>query len=139
MKCDTPQEINQNVEDKQGNEDDKLLEGLASLPYLERLTCFIRGSTRHSVTGGVTVVDFRPLYSVTIHHLQRQLAEEIQKLTNADLTTPQLDRIRETLHKYSTAISATPQRLGTCTLTIMQLTLCGISSSSTRTDGTHTL
>ncbi|KAH7020516.1 hypothetical protein EDB80DRAFT_882552 [Ilyonectria destructans] len=96
--------MNRDEEDIRQNQEDELLEGLASLPYLERLTSFIRGSTRHCVTGGVTVVDFRPLYSVTIHHLQRQLAEEIQKIGDAELTTQQLEEIRETLHKYTHAL-----------------------------------
>lgn len=97
--------MTRNEEEFQRDREDELFEGLASLPYFERLTRFIRGSTRHSVAGGVTVVDFRPLYSVTIHHLQRQLAEEIQKLTGADLTAQQLDKIRDTLHKYSKNVS----------------------------------
>jgi len=82
-------------------ERDKLLEGLSSLPYHERLTRFLRGSTRHWVTGGVNVVDFRPLYSVTLHHLQRQMAQEIHDLTNNEVTDQQLVRIRDILHHYS--------------------------------------
>src|ERR1700761_9439107 len=87
-----------------GDDDcDSLLEGLALLPYHERITRFIRGSTRHWVHGGVTVVDFRPLYSATIHHFHRQLAEEIQKTTTDTVTDTQLNQIREILHKYSKA------------------------------------
>ncbi|RYP04079.1 hypothetical protein DL765_010312 [Monosporascus sp. GIB2] len=56
---------------------DRLLKGLGSLPYHERLTRFLRGSVKHWVKGGVTVIDFRPFYTVTIHQLQRQLAEQI--------------------------------------------------------------
>ncbi|KAJ4115388.1 hypothetical protein NW768_011240 [Fusarium equiseti] len=85
-------------------ERDKLLEGLSSLPYHERLTRFLRGSTRHWVTAGVNVVDFRPLYSVTIHHLQRQMAEEIHDLTNNEVTDQQLVRIRDILHHYTNAL-----------------------------------
>ena len=77
---------------------DNLLDALALLPYFERLTRFIRDSTRHLVAGGVTVVNFRPLYMVTVHGLQRQLAEEIQKIEKADVAGLQLDDIRETLH-----------------------------------------
>jgi hypothetical protein len=83
-------------------ERDEALEGLACLPYLERLSCFVRGSTKHWVTGGVSVLDFRPLFSVTIHHLQRQLAEAIQEIDKTDLTTERLDEIGVTVHKYST-------------------------------------
>jgi hypothetical protein len=82
-------------------ERDNLLDGLASLPYYERLTRFIRGSTKHLVAGGVTVIDFRPLYTVTIHHFQRQLAEEIQKIENVEVTSQQLEDIGVTLHNYS--------------------------------------
>lgn len=93
------------MEPKQNNDEveerDDLLDGLALLPYHERLTRFVRGSTRHLVAGGVTVVDFRPLYAVTVHHLQRQLAEEIQKINKVDVTAQQLADIRETLQKYS--------------------------------------
>ncbi|PMD59899.1 uncharacterized protein K444DRAFT_612963 [Hyaloscypha bicolor E] len=92
----------QNLE--RDEERDNLLDGLALLPYFERLTHFIRGSTRHLVAGGVTVVDFRPLYTVIVHHLQRQLAEEIQKIEKADITGQQLEDIRGTLHKYTDAL-----------------------------------
>ncbi|KAM5341705.1 hypothetical protein ACJ41O_014736 [Fusarium nematophilum] len=83
---------------------DAVLEGLASLPYHERLTRFLRGSTRHWVTGGVNIVDFRPLYSVTIHHLQRQLAQEIHQIAEDDVTDEQLERIRQTIKKYTDAL-----------------------------------
>ena len=86
------------------DERDNLLDGLASLPYYERLTRFIRGSTKHLVAGGITVVDFRPLYTVSIHHFQRQLAQEIQKIENFEVTDSQLEDIRETLHNYSKLI-----------------------------------
>lgn len=92
----------QNLE--RDEERDNLLDGLALLPYFERLTHFIRGSTRHLVAGRVTVVDFRPLYTVIVHHLQRQLAEEIQKIEKADVTGQQLEDIRGTLHKYSKTV-----------------------------------
>ena len=82
-------------------EEDNVLEGLAALPYHERLTRFIRGSTKHWVSGGVTIVDFRPLYAVTIHHLQCQLATELAKIEQDIVTDAQLERIRDILHKYS--------------------------------------
>lgn len=82
---------------------DEQLEGLASLPYHTRISHFVRGSTRHWVTGDITVVDFRPLYAVTVHELQRRLAEEIQKVGTKDVTDQQLEYIRDTLHKYSKA------------------------------------
>ena len=90
-----------NQNNEKDEERDNLLDGLALLPYFERLTRFIRGSTRHLVAGGVTVVDFRPLYTVTLHDLQHQLAEKIQKIEKADVAGQQLEDIRETLHKYS--------------------------------------
>ena len=65
---------------------------------------FARGSTRHWVAGGITVVDFRPLYTIAIHSLQRQLASEIQKIETEDVTDNQLERIRETLHRYTDAL-----------------------------------
>lgn len=89
------QDTHEQVED--GNE----LEGLAVLPYHERLTRFIRGSTKHWVSGGVTIVDFRPLYAVTIHHLQYQLATELAKIEKDMVTGAQLESIRDILHKYS--------------------------------------
>jgi hypothetical protein len=48
---------------------DEELEGLAAFQYHTRLTQFIRGATRHWVKGSTTVIDFRPLYAITIHHL----------------------------------------------------------------------
>jgi hypothetical protein len=93
--------MNSNQNNEEDEERDNLLDGLALLPYYERLTRFIRGSTRHLVADGVTVVDFRPLYTVTVHHLQRQLAEEIQKIDKEDITGKHLEDIRETLHNYS--------------------------------------
>lgn len=78
------------------------LEGLSVLPYLERVTHFIRGSTRHRVPGGVTVVDFRPLYAVTIHHIQSWLARCIADVEKEEITEQQLERIRELLRQYST-------------------------------------
>ncbi|KAH7305852.1 hypothetical protein B0I35DRAFT_443385 [Stachybotrys elegans] len=85
-------------------ERDKALDGLASLPYLERLSCFIRGSTKHWVAGGVSVLDFRPLFSVTIHHLQRQLAEAIQEIDKTDLSNERLCEIGNTVHRYTNAL-----------------------------------
>ncbi|KAF2728102.1 hypothetical protein EJ04DRAFT_556965 [Polyplosphaeria fusca] len=66
------------------------LNGLAKLPYHERITRFLRGAARHWVAGGISVVDFRPLYSVTLHDLQRQLAGEIQKIEGESVTDDQL-------------------------------------------------
>ena len=83
------------------NERDKELEGLASLGYLERLTHFARGSTRHRVKDSITVVDFRPLYAITVHHLQKQLAQEIHLLTKEEITDLQLTRIEELVKRYS--------------------------------------
>ncbi|KAI0855224.1 hypothetical protein F4860DRAFT_521896 [Xylaria cubensis] len=81
-------------------EEDSVLEGLALLPYHERLTKFIRGSTKHWVADGVTIVDFRPLYAVTIHHLQHRLAAELAKVEKTVATDEQLESIRDILHKY---------------------------------------
>lgn len=78
-----------------------ILDGLASLSYLERLTKFIRGSTKHWVIGGVTVIDLRPLYAVTVHNLQRHLAEEIHKVDCDNITEQQLEKIGDLLNKYS--------------------------------------
>lgn len=85
-------------------ERDKELDGLASLPYYERITEFARNSTRHWVKGCNTVIDFRPLYAVTIHHLQRQLAQEIQVFSTTHMTDEQLGRIRALLKQYSNKI-----------------------------------
>lgn len=82
-------------------ERDKELDGLASLPYHERITEFARNSTRHWVKDCNTVTDFRPLYVVTVHHLQRQLAQEIQSFLAIDLTNEKLEQIRVLLKQYS--------------------------------------
>ena len=47
-------------------ERDKVLDGLGCLSYNERVAQFIRGSTRHSIKNDTTVVDFRPLYAVSM-------------------------------------------------------------------------
>ncbi|GAW23366.1 hypothetical protein ANO14919_129240 [Xylariales sp. No.14919] len=86
------------------NEEENVLEGLASLPYHERLTKFIRGSSKHWVAGGVTIIDFRPLYTVTIHHLQHRLATELATIEKAIATDEQLEIVRDTLHKYTDAL-----------------------------------
>lgn len=80
---------------------DEQLEGLAALPYHTRMSHFVRGSTRHRVAGDITVLDFRPLYTVAVHDLQRRLATEIQKIGKSDVTDQQLEDIGDTLHKYS--------------------------------------
>ena len=77
------------------------LKHLKSLEYFERMTHFIRGSTRH-VSRGITVLDFRPLYAVTIYHIQRQLAKEISIISRGHVTDDQLETIRQLLEKYST-------------------------------------
>jgi hypothetical protein len=82
-------------------ERDKELDGLASLPYHERITEFARNSTRHWVKDCNTVIDFRPLYAVTIHQLQRQLAQEIQIFSATDMTNEQLEKIRVLIQQYS--------------------------------------
>jgi hypothetical protein len=82
-------------------ERDKELDDLASLPYHERITEFARNSTRHWVKDCNTVIDFRPLYAVTIHHLQRQLEQEIQIFSATDMTDEQLEKIRVLLQQYS--------------------------------------
>lgn len=82
-------------------ERDKELDGLASLPYHERITEFARNSTRHWVKNRNTVIDFRPLYAITIHHLQGQLAKEIQTFSATEMTDEQLEKIRVLLQQYS--------------------------------------
>ena len=92
---------------KEEKKDDKrtdVLNGIADLPYHERITRFLRGSTMHWVKGGVTVVDFRPLYTVTLHDLQRQLVAEIHRAKHENVTDVQLKSIREILHQYSETI-----------------------------------
>jgi hypothetical protein len=79
------------------------LDGLTALPYHERISCFLRGSARHRVAGGVSVLDFRPLYAVTLHDLQRKLAGIIREVEREDLTKKQLTGTRATLHEYSTS------------------------------------
>jgi hypothetical protein len=85
------------------NERDKELDGLATLEYHSRLTQFVRGATRHWVKDSTTVVDFRPLYAITIHNLQRQLAQEIKAVTEDEISDTQLENIRKTLKRYSTS------------------------------------
>lgn len=80
---------------------DEELDGLSLLDYHERITLFARGSTRHWVNDSITVVDFRPLYAITIHHLQRQLAQEIQHISKGEVTDEQLENIRKLLVQYS--------------------------------------
>ena len=82
-------------------ERDKELDGLASLSYHERITEFARNSTRHWVKDCNTVIDFRPLYAVTIHQLQRQLVQEIQIFSATDMTDEQLEKIRVLIQQYS--------------------------------------
>lgn len=79
------------------------LDGLAALPYHDRLSRFLRGAARHWVAGGISVIDFRPLHTVTLYNLQRQLAQQIQNVEGEDLTDEQLIRMRGTLHEYSTS------------------------------------
>jgi len=43
------------------------LDDLAELSYHERLTRFLRGAARHWVAGGISVIEFRPLYTITIY------------------------------------------------------------------------
>lgn len=85
-------------------ERDAELDGLASLAYHERMTEFARQSTRHWVKGSNTVLDFRPLYAITLHHLQRQLAREIHLLSEKDMTDTQLEKIQELLKQYSKSL-----------------------------------
>ncbi len=96
-----PQIASNHMHRKDKDNRDDLLDGLATLAYHTRMSHFVRGSTRHWVAGDITVVDFRPLYTVTVHDLQRRLAEEIQKIGTEDLTDQRLEYIRDTLHKYS--------------------------------------
>lgn len=86
-----------------GARQDIELDGLASLEYHERLTRFARGAVRHWVKN-MTVIDFRPLYAVSIHHQQRQLLQEISTFFQNNMTDEQLDRIRELLEQYSNSL-----------------------------------
>jgi hypothetical protein len=110
----------------------EFLEGLSSLPYYERLTHFIRGSVKHWVTGGVTVVDIRPLYAVTIHHFHRHIAEHIKSIEEKEVTSSQLKAIKDILHEYSKS----PLSFSLQADQSHQLMHCGISSLYTPTDGT---
>jgi hypothetical protein len=104
------QTTSENNEERAKN-NDKELEGLASLEYHERLTHFIRGSTRRSVKGKkapITVIDFRPLFAVIVHHFQKQLAEEIGLVSLRTLSKEQLDRIGRLLKQYSMPINLPP-------------------------------
>ncbi|OAQ61688.1 hypothetical protein VFPPC_14609 [Pochonia chlamydosporia 170] len=85
----------------EGSAQEDLLEGLASLPYYERLTRFIQGSSRHWVSGGTTVVDFRPLYAVSIHHHHQRLAEAIQQANAETITDEWLARVGGIIHEYT--------------------------------------
>jgi hypothetical protein len=82
---------------------DQELEGLSSLGYYERLTQFARGSTRLCVENSVTVIDFRSLYAINVHHLQRQLAQEIRALQDTVTSERQLSTFQELLEQYSTS------------------------------------
>lgn len=93
------------MKSKEVTSPDGLLEGLASLPYHERMTRFIRGSSRHWVPSGITVVDFRPLYAVSIHHLQQQLATQIEQADAETITDEWLTRTRGIIREYSTGNS----------------------------------
>jgi hypothetical protein len=95
-------ESNVCVEDRRVKDQD--LAGLASLDYYERLTKFCRDSTRHWVEESTTVVDYRPLFAATIHHLQRELAQEIQNFSKITITDEQLHHIRQLLEQYSTRL-----------------------------------
>jgi hypothetical protein len=100
---DFPRLLRQDVSERidKRNARDGELEDLASLPYYERITQFARGSTRHWVEDSTTVVDFRPLYALTMHNIQRQLLQEMHIFSAANLTDEQLERIRNLLERYS--------------------------------------
>ncbi|KAH6665937.1 hypothetical protein B0J14DRAFT_203391 [Halenospora varia] len=88
---------------------DTELEGLAALPYRERLAEFVRGSTRHWVDDSITVVDFRPLYAIAIHNLQHQLAQQIQVIQKHEeigdkLTDEQLETIQKLVKEYTNSL-----------------------------------
>lgn len=92
--------LSSNTGDKKSEDDSRydILNGLAQLPYHERLTRFLCGSARHR---GISVVEFRPLYNVALHDLQQQLTGVIQKVEEESVISGQSSRIRETLHKYN--------------------------------------
>lgn len=79
---------------------DSVLDGLTSLEYYERMTRFVRGASRHWVKSK-TVIDFRPLYAVSIHHQQRQITQEIRAVYKNNMTDEQLETIRKLLKQYS--------------------------------------
>lgn len=81
--------------------DDQELEGLARMEYYHRITKFACDTTRHLVGDSTTVIDFRPLYAVTIHHLQRQLAQEMQVFFKSDMDDAELEKITKLLKNYS--------------------------------------
>ncbi|KAI0971597.1 hypothetical protein F4678DRAFT_479416 [Xylaria arbuscula] len=56
------------------------------------------------ICNNVTIVDFRPLYAVTIHHLQYPLATELAKIGENIVTGEQLESIRDILHKYTNSL-----------------------------------
>jgi len=80
---------------------DEELEGLASLKYHERITQFARGSISHLVDETTTVIDFRPLYAITLHDLHRQLAEQVQLIMKNEITDDQLKLMRRLSKRYS--------------------------------------
>ncbi|KAK6954741.1 hypothetical protein Daesc_004710 [Daldinia eschscholtzii] len=80
------------------------LNGLASLGYHSRLTQFLRGASRHGIKGVTTVIDFRPLYAVNVHNLQKQLVQEIKDIIERDITDRQLEVIRRLLDRYTNAL-----------------------------------
>lgn len=111
--------MKQQTEDRMNarRERDSELDGLGSLTYHERLTEFVRGSTRHPVKNSITVIDFRPLYAVTLYHLQRRLAQEIQLILAQPTSDVQLERIEKLLGEYSMSHpSGIHVRLSACLL-----------------------
>jgi len=103
---------------------------VAGLEFYDRVTHFIRGSTIRSAKSSTTVVDFRPLYAVTIYNLQRQLTQEIQLVKSEILTDLQLAKIQRLLEEYSQ--SSKPPPPPRCCYTLFDLKLIEISKCTSK-------
>lgn len=81
---------------------DQELEHLAAKDYHERLTEFLRDSTRKWVEGNsTTVIDFRPLFAVNLHHFHHQLGQVVQRVSDQNLADEELLDLRKLLEQYS--------------------------------------
>ena len=84
------------------------LDGLTSLKNYERLTHFVRGSTRHAIDGQITVLDFRPLFAVATYHCQRELAREVSHALTDVVTEAWMERLQLLTQRYGMSFLSSP-------------------------------